>query len=257
MPRPWRRLLAGAALLLLAAPRTAPAQPALVTVSAGYGTGAAKWGTFEQFLAGYLAANGSDVASAAEFGTVQPLSLRVCGLLGMVSFGYDQARANLRTTFKSGGERDFNIRQNQLTMALEPNYPGKHFFVGAIGGLGFGSLRVDCPLVYADGTVSYGAESQLTGVYRAISLTPFFGGKVGGSYKNAALTLRVQKFVAGNLTHDFTLDDQTEYHLPTDYALYLKQGAALYPSSAAVQGDVSTLRFQLELGYMFGVSKDE
>jgi len=254
---PGRLAVAAALLLLGAAPPAAHAQKAWVTLEPGYGFGRANWGTFNQFLESYNRANGPDVVSAASLSSIRPWSVRAC-VLGYFTVGYDQARADLATSFTSGGTRLFNVRHNLFTLGVEPSIQREHFFVGAIGGFGFGSMRVDCPFIYADGTVSYGDElgSRFTGVYRATSLPYFFGGKIGVSARNVALTLRVEQYLTGVVQTN--LSDQIIYPIPTDYERYLQTGPALYGGATeVVTTDLHTLRFQFQLGYMISPRKDE
>lgn len=259
----FRRCLGGSVLWLgvLGAP-AAHGQASWVTLSGGYGIASLKWPSLTQFLDSYAAANPPGLTDKPTLrgGMVQSVLADVAGF-GCI--GFQRLTANPVARFASGGERTFAIHQNLLVAAVEPSFQTANIFLGAVGGMYAGTVRVATSFRYPDGTRSWGTNLPLNGDYGTVTLGGYLGAKAGISWKALAVTLRAEYFSKGlvksgltdksggkNTTANAFGGQTSPDALPLDYSAYLASPYEYSLADHSVADDLRSWRVQVQVGLM-------
>ncbi len=237
------------------------AQKNAVDFYGGYTFVSFKHPTFDQFVETYNAANSADlIKPLTRFGTATGFEVggqyRLFGIFGNVS--YEQISSSVSAELKLNESRNFDFKNHFFIVEFGFSLGDERFSIIPNIGLNAGRETIDCYYIYRDGTISYGQDTRMSGVYSSLALKGDYGLKLHiGLKQGVGILANINYIPKGNLAK-FQLEDHssvkslglgmTSSGIPTDYQLFLQTANNYdYPDDKWVTPDFSGLRITLGL----------
>lgn len=214
--------------------------------SAGYRFGIPKWKSYRAFAESYEAYYKDDISSSKGFGPGGGYAINGDMTAGafVVGIRYSHYGTKSSYTFKSGGTRHFDAKQNLLALAMGFGYQASQGHVNLTMALISGNESIDSYYEYTNGVKSHAGERALNGKYSALRLG--WSARVEFSiFCFYAATEYVYGKIAGTSS---PLDDSftTSFGLPTNYGAWV-QDPISYGIEDYVLPNLNGLRFEVGL----------
>jgi hypothetical protein len=234
-------------------------------VTGGYTNSDVKWETFEKFRTSYNSAL-TPVSMLQPFkstGYNFGAQWRVGALF--LGLQYDRALATSSAAFHFNEERKFYFGTSLLSTEIGLIIHSKHFYIGPVAGMSYGTNRISTAYTYRDGTESYGSDKTLNGIYKANVAKGTHGLKAGVTLmKNFGIYFSGMYLHKKGIFEDLLDDQNTDKNLggvnnldiiPQDYNSHLAGTFSI--NEGYVLNDNSGWRYTMGLKYTLSHKKEK